>query len=322
MNALASRCRAVTLFTVVLCLCGFLAADASVSLSGYRQQLHQIAERVHSLEQNPEQTGSVIAAIPDQETVQTGNGEVTVNYRDLKNELTELAKPDAKQKAQRLHETEAYLLRLETDAAGYDQVPADVPAARQKLGQILSRREFRNVHGPGLKETLLSKLYRWLGRLLGHLHFGRLVGFSVLQVLVYVLIGIALLLLLLWTFNHLRRKEEEPQHREIVPFSPSARSWRAWLAEAKAYADQQDWRNAIHFAYWAGISFLESGGAWKPNRARTPREYLRLLSSRNPNYPPLSSLTRKFEIVWYGDRPAAQQDFEESLGQLEKLGCR
>lgn len=322
MRALASRCRVIALFAVVLCLSGFLAADASVTLSEYRQQLHQLAAQVHSLQQNPEEAGSVIAAIPDQETVDTGNGKVTVNYRDVKNELTELSKPDAKQKAKRLQQTETYLLRLETDAAGYDQTPADLPAARQRLGQILSRREFRNVQGPGLKETLLSKLYRWLDRLLGHLHIGRLVGFSVLQVLVYVLIGVALLLLLLWTFNHLRRKEEEPQQREIVPFSPSATSWRAWLAEAKAYADQQDWRNAIHFAYWAGISFLESGGAWKPNRARTPREYLRLLSSRNPNYPPLSSLTRKFEVVWYGDRPAAQPDFEESLGQLEKLGCR
>lgn len=322
MKALGSRCRVVTMLMVVVCLCGSLAADVSITLSQYRQQLHQLAEQVHSLQQNPEQAGSVIAAIPDQETVDTGNGNVTVSYRDLKNELTELSKPDSKQKAQRLQQAETYLLRLETDAAGYNQTPADIPAARQKLAQILSRREFKNVHGPGLKETLLAKLYRWLSCLLGHLHFGRLGGFSVLQVLVYLLIGVALLLLLLWTLNHLRRKQEEPQYREIVPFSPSAKSWRAWLAEARSYADKQDWRNAIHFAYWAGISFLESGGAWKPNRARTPREYLRLLSSRNPNYPPLSSLTKKFEIVWYGDRPAAQQDFEESLGQLEKLGCR
>ena len=321
MKGFASRCRGLSLFVVVLCLCGFLAADASVPLSEYRQQLHQIAERVHSLEQSPGQAGSVIAAIPDQVTVETGSGNVTVNYRDLKNELTELSKPDAKQKTQRLQQTEAYLLRLESDAADYNRGSADVPEAHQKLSKILSRREFRNVRGPGLKATLLSELYHWLSRLLSHLHFGRLGGFSVLQVMIYVLIGLALLLLLFWTFNHLRRKEEEPQRREIVPFSPSARSWRAWLAEAKAHAGQQDWRNAIHFAYWAGISFLESGGAWKPNRARTPREYLRLLSARSPHYPPLSSLTRKFEIVWYGDRPAAQQDFEESLGQLEKLGC-
>ena len=109
--------------------------------------------------------------------------------------------------------------------------------------------------------------------------------------------------------------------REIIPFAPSARSWRAWLAEARLMAQQQEWRNAIHLAYWAGISFLESGGAWKPNRARTPREYLRLLGTRKPEYPSLAALTRKFELVWYGDRAAGALDFQETLGQLEKLGC-
>lgn len=322
MKRFASGVRVLASFALVLCLYGFLAADASIPLSKYRQQLHQIAERVHSLDQNPEQAGSVIAGIPDQVIVDTGNGKITVSYRDLKDELAEVSKADAKKKAQGLQQTETYLLHLESGAASYDQPRTDVPAARQKLGQILLQHEFRNVHGPGLKETLLSQLYRWLGRLLTHLHFGRLGRFNVLQLAAYLLIGVALLLLLLWTFNHLRPKQEEPQLREIIPFSPSARNWRAWLAEAKDYADKQDWRNAIHFAYWGGISFLESGGAWKPNRARTPREYLRLLSSRNPNYSPLSTLTRKFEIVWYGDRPAARQDFEESLGQLEKLGCR
>ncbi|HEX5432732.1 MAG TPA: DUF4129 domain-containing protein [Candidatus Angelobacter sp.] len=321
MNHVSFRERVLTILTVVLCLSGFLAADAPVTVNEYQQQLHQITQRVQSLEQNPGQTGSVIAAIPDQVTVDTGNDKVTVSYRELKNELTELSKADPKEKPQRLQQTEAYLFRLQKDAAAYDEGATDIPAARKKLSQILSRREFRNVHRPGLKETLLSQLYRWLGRHLSHVHFGRLGGFSLLQAAVYVLIGIALLILLFWTFKQLTRKPEEPQAREIIPFSPSARNWRAWLAEAKEYADRQDWRNAIHFAYWAGISCLESGGAWRPNRARTPREYLRLLSSRSPNYPPLSTLTQKFEIVWYGDRPAAQQDFEESLGQLEKLGC-
>ena len=118
------------------------------------------------------------------------------------------------------------------------------------------------------------------------------------------------------------RPEDAPAEREIIPFAPSARSWRSWLAEAREAADRQNWRNAIHLAYWAGISFLESGGAWKPNRARTPREYLRLLSSRNPKHPALSALTRKFELVWYGDRAAVETDFQETLGQLERLGCR
>jgi hypothetical protein len=310
-----------TLIFAVL-FCGLLAADAGVSLDKYRQQLTEIEARVHSLDDHPEQAGEVIASIPDEVAVNTGSGEITVNYHPLKNDLTEFDKAERTDKPHRLEQIKSYIVRLETEASTYSRASEDLTASRGKLGQILSQSEFRKVHGPGVKETLLSKLYKWLARLLSKFHIRGKSTFDVLQFVVYALIACALLLLLFWTINRLRRKEEEPRPREILPFAPSARNWRVWLAEARENGEKQDWRNAIHLAYWAAISFLESGGAWKPNRARTPREYLRLLSTRNPSYPPLSNLTKKFEVIWYGDRPAAQQDFEESLGQLEKLGCR
>lgn len=301
---------------------GLVSADASVPLDQYRQQLTEIEARVHSLDDHPEQAGEVIASIPDEVAVNTGSGEVTINYHPLKDELTEFDKAERTAKPHHLEQIKSYIIRLETAAREYSQSSEDVTSSREKLGQILSRSEFRKVHGPGVKETLLSKLYKWLAWLLSKLHIRGRGTFDVMQFAVYALVGLALIMLLIWTVNRLRRKEEEPAAREILPFAPSARSWRVWLAEARENAEKQDWRNAIHLAYWAAISFLESGGAWKPNRARTPREYLRLLSIRNANYPPLLTLTKKFEVIWYGERPAAQQDFEESLGQLEKLGCR
>lgn len=304
-----------------LCWADLSAADTAISLTEYRHQLENISEKVAFLGEHPDQAGTIIAAIPDETTVRTPSGEITANYHVLKNELTFFSKADPKLKSRNLEAIQAYLLTLQSQAAACEQ-PDHTSSARQKLGEILARREFRNVHGPGLKETLLARLYRWLARLLGHIRLGGSAASSILQMLVYVLVGLALLILVFWTVNRLRRNKEELPTREIIPFSPSARSWRAWLTEARAEAEKQDWRNAIHLSYWAAISFLESGGAWKPNRARTPREYLRLLTTRSPNYPPLSALTRKFEVVWYGERPAAQQDFQDALGQLEKLGCR
>ena len=100
-----------------------------------------------------------------------------------------------------------------------------------------------------------------------------------MRLLIYLVVGAAVTLLLIWTIRRLRRPQEELPQREIIPFAPSARGWRTWLAEARALAQEQDWRNAIHLAYWAGISYLEEHGAWKPNRARTPREYLRLIGN-------------------------------------------
>lgn len=307
---------------VILCLSGLAAALTGISPSQYRQQLHEFSERIHSLEDHPDDAGSVIAAIPDQVTISAGGRDLSISYHALRDALTQFAKADATVKPDHLKKINAYLAALEQQEAVYERLPGDVASSRGKLAEILARREFRNVHGPGFKETLLGRLYRWLARLLARIRFGGSAAFNILQIIVYVLVGAALLILVLWTVNRLRRKEEEFPAREIIPFAPSARSWRTWLADARRYADMQDWRNAIHLAYWAGISFLETGGAWKPNRARTPREYLRLLSTRNPNHRPLSALTKKFEIVWYGDRPAAQQDFQDTLGELEKLGCR
>lgn len=298
------------------------SANTPISTAEYRKQLQWIADQIRSLGEHPEQAPTVITAIPDEVPVHGDGGEVDVSYRPLKDALTEYTKAEDKLKTSRLKSIDAYIDELEVNAAAVEHSSEQSASARARLSEILFRREFRNVHGPGLKETLLARLYRWIARILERLHFGSGGAFTVLQVFVYLLIAAALILLLLWTIRRLRRKEEELPAREVIPFAPSAKSWRAWLEEARDCAAGNDWRSAIHLAYWAGISFLELGGAWKPNRARTPREYLRLLSSRNPSHVPLTALTRKFEVVWYGDRPAGPQDFQETLGQLEKLGCR
>jgi hypothetical protein len=101
----------------------------------------------------------------------------------------------------------------------------------------------------------------------------------------------------------------------------SAKEWAIWLAEARDAAAKGEWRDAIHLAYWAGISFLERQGMWKPDRARTPREYLRLLSSTSEYRETLTALTRIFELAWYANRGASERTFSQTLEELEKLGC-
>jgi hypothetical protein len=93
------------------------------------------------------------------------------------------------------------------------------------------------------------------------------------------------------------------------------------MAEARAAADRGNWREAIHLAYWCGVSFLEAQGMWRPDYARTPREYLRLLPSSSQHHPPLAALTRSFEVVWYGTQEADADSYSQTLAHLEKLGC-
>jgi hypothetical protein len=296
------------------------AFAADVSVQEYRQQVSDLRTRVDSLKTHPEQAGELLNSIPDEQTVRAGKDDIAVSYRTLKNELTAFS-ADAEHKPDRLDRISNYLQTLESEADNYAH-PETLDPERSKLDAILSAHEFQKVHAPGLRERLLSRLYRSLGRFLMRLMLSGNAHFSLVQALVYVLLAIAVVVVIIWTVRRFRRSEEEIAAREIIPFAPSARSWRAWLVEAREFAAESDWRNAIHMAYWAGISFLEAGGAWKPDRARTPREYLRLISSRDPQFPPLSTLTRKFEVVWYGDHPARQADFEETLQHLERLGCR
>jgi hypothetical protein len=310
---------AVLVFVIQLC-CAPQARAASISLSEYRQQLQGISEKLEALQSSPEKSGELLTEIPDHVSVATSAGEIRVDYKALKDNLAAVPGADQQKRPAMLRQVQSYVQQL-INAANNSETGADLSSTHSKLDAILARREFRRVQGPTAKDTLLSRIYRWLSRVLSKLNV-RPGKFDWVRLLIYMLIGAAVILLAIWTIRRLRRPQEELAPREIIPFAPSARGWRTWLAEARALAQQQDWRNAIHLAYWAGISYLEEHGAWKPNRARTPREYLRLIGSRATQYPVLAALTRKLEVVWYGYGSAVEADFQETLGQLEKLGCR
>jgi hypothetical protein len=310
----------VTVLLLVL-LCSPKAGAESLSVAAYQQQLQSIVTKIQSLESHPEDAGELVASIPDQVSVATGSGEIKISYKVVKDSLAAFAAADENKRPALLRQAQQYARAMNSAAEEYDKRAADPGPAHQKLEEILSRGEFK-TKGPSAKDALLARIYYWIARWLSKLVFKGKASFDLMQLIIYLVVGAAATLLLLWTIRRLRRPQEDLPQREIIPFAPSARSWRAWLADARAQAQQEDWRNAIHLAYWAGISYLEEHGAWKPNRARTPREYLRLIGKAASQYPVLAALTRKLEIVWYGYGTAAEADFHEALGQLEKLGCR
>jgi hypothetical protein len=83
-----------------------------------------------------------------------------------------------------------------------------------------------------------------------------------------------------------------------------------------------EWRDAIHFGFWAAVSRLESEGVWPPDKTRTPREYLHAIPDSNLSREPFAAMTRKFESSWYGSRPTTEADFAQFAAHLERLGCR
>jgi hypothetical protein len=109
----------------------------------------------------------------------------------------------------------------------------------------------------------------------------------------------------------------------------ASRTWQEWLRAARQAAKEGNYREAVHCAYWAGIARLEDAGVVPKDRTKTPREYLRLVTEAAPGQlaassthrEPLTTLTRKLELIWYANRGARPEDYRESLRQLEALGC-
>jgi len=297
------------------------AHGSGLTVAEYRRQLQEFSTRIEQLKGHSEQVPKFEAEIPDHISVSANSGEYSLSYAWMKTQLQQVEHADAKARSNLLTKLQEHLQALDNEAQAYEQAQPDFQESRKKIGQILSRHEFRKAHGPGILEIWWAKIMRWLSNFFDkHPIYGRK-GTDLLHIAVYVAVAIAFIMFAFWLKRRLGRPKEDFS-REILPFAPSAKGWRTWLAEARASAQQQGWRDGIHLAYWAGISFLEEQGAWRPDRARTPREYLRMLGTRKPQYPILSALTRKFEVTWYGHRDASAADFQETLGQLERLGCR
>jgi hypothetical protein len=89
----------------------------------------------------------------------------------------------------------------------------------------------------------------------------------------------------------------------------SARDWQLWLADARRAAAAGQWREAIHFVYWAAISRLESKRLWPADRARTPREYLALVAAEDPRRAGLATLTGSFERSLVRRPAAGESDY-------------
>lgn len=304
----------------VLLVPAFCRAEATPGLQltvpEYRIELDRLRADAQKLVVSGEVPTS-LEHLPPSWKVHTEQGDFEISTEGVRGDIRRYRSDKGSANASAIR-TRIGSLRREID--GFEVLPADVSTQRNALNAILSRREFNDVHGP----TWMDRLKRWVFELVYRI-LRRLFRFSAIpnvgRYFVYVLIGAAGLVLLYLVYRSIFR---DPEFEEVVPrdLPVSAKEWTIWLAEARAAAGRGDWRDAIHLAYWAGISFLEREGFWKPDRARTPREYLRLISGQSQQHDTLVSLTRIFELAWYAKRDVSEQTFSETLAELEKLGCR
>ena len=290
----------------------------SYEVPAFLAELRRISGILGKKPQAPE-VAELRDSLPQSWTVTTSERSYSISTQTLRNFLTGLELKKARAWVE--------LLVEETKNSTSAQSAAP-PNARTELNQILSRREFGAVRPPSAWELLRERIALWFGRLLERLFSGvnrYPVGGKVLFWVIVVggVLWIAVWVLRSWSGRDRLRSLEagEPVH--------PVRTWQEWIREAREAAARGDFRQAVHAAYWAGIVRLQDVGIVPKDRTKTPREYLRLATSAAPGEmaagssvsEPLSVLTSRLERTWYANRGANLEDFQDSLRQLEALGC-
>jgi Domain of unknown function (DUF4129) len=218
--------------------------------------------------------------------------------------------------------------RLAEDAEWADGQTGPEPSVQRQratLAAILAASEYHAaVAKRSLGERIREKIANWLNWIIGKLVAA---GAKSKWIGTAAEIGfvVAICAALVWFLIRLERQSRfRPSSIGVGIGSgaASARDWQLWLEDARAAAARGAWRDAIHLLYWASISRLESSGLWPADRARTPREYLALVSPQSPQYVGLGALTRSFEGTWYAGRPATEDDFREAEKVAAQLGAK
>jgi uncharacterized protein DUF4129 len=290
--------------------------DSDLDLNAYRAELSRISEAV----KNREDLRALRKSLPPSWRVQTRGERYEVSTKEISEALTEIEfQPKKSKKA--AAQLESRLSALQQAAAGLETDKDARPsgAAKGKLNKILSRTEFQQAKGPSELELLRARINRWVFeqviRLLRLLHISERTG----NYFAWGVIFLAIVALFYAVYRWLSASAGNVAFKaETEPMTSDARHW---LQEALKAAERGDFREAIHCAYWASVARLEDIRMLSRDRARTPRESLRLLEQHPHEQGFLRTVTQSFELIWYGYRPASPADWAVTKEQLEKMGC-
>ena len=309
------------------------ASKRIVTLAQYENELDRLANAFSDLPAHPSGVDALRQSLPSAWIVMDGQQqhEVSAGW------IAEALEVDGKSPGDLKKiwtDTAARLKVLRADAESVkDASGGDNRAdAKARLQKILSRREFNQAKGgQSWWSQMWDQVQRWISWLLDHT-LGRLLGNGAAKtVALYILIGAVFLFAAVWIVRGMRTLARS-ETLSVEAVFPPGKHWRDWTREATTAASRGDYRVALHAAYWAGVYRLAEVGAWKLDRARTPREYLRLigeqaqneLAAQNPvgRELALKDLTHGMEASWYGFLPATEQDYDKAIAHLETLGCQ
>jgi hypothetical protein len=310
---------------LVLAASIFAAAQSQavpqLSAAGFAQEMRRVRAQVEELEKKPQSAPALIAGLPKSWKVQTAQSEVEISADFVRAGVASFQKVEQKDKTSRLNELEASLDVLQSQAKAYDGATPIPAETHWSLARILDAPEFRGLKGPSQLQLLWQRVLSWLQKQWDKLFPRMPSATNAGPVFAWCLIAVVCSALGVWIYRRSRQTELQPISA-VIPYGPGAKGWRNWLEEARESAGRGAWRDAIHLAFWAGVAKLEAEGTWRPDRTRTPREYLRAIPEWNAARLPFQLAMHSFERSWYGRRPASADDFQQILAALERMGCR
>jgi Domain of unknown function (DUF4129) len=294
-------------------------STTAYDVASFETELDRISDLLQK-KTGPSEMTALGESLPDRWTVATPEKNYSISTEFLRGQLRTNSEKSA----------QAWVDHLRRELENYSATPPQGTAdSRAELDGILGGAEFAAVHPPTSWDLFRQRLAAWIERLLLRL-FGSLARYPLGgYILFWVVVVLGVGIVALWVFRFMVSRDR------IDSLSPGqiihpVRTWQEWLQAARAAANTNDFREAIHSAYWAGITRLEDTGILPRDRTKTPREYLLLVSQPAPRErashaayrEPLTVLTSRLERTWYGSRAANFDDFRDTLRQLEALGCQ
>ena len=313
------RC-AVCALVVILAAFPLLAQISPVpqpgTLAGYAAHLRNLRALAVACAQKANACDA--SRIGPADRVDGGAVSFTASYDWLAAALSTAKTSSAADRAQLMQRVEA---RVDADLADAQSPPgpADFSQARARADAILSTREFDTTSAPSLRERILAWIFAWIDRLFSHVAAFGARSPWIAPLLEWLLGTVACALLLVWVFRNLRRQRRRLALEAARQIEQTEERVSNWLRDAEANAARGAFRDAVHCLYWASIATLEGRRLWQSDRARTPREYLRLLDPASPVSPILRRQTRSFETIWYGLRSAGPSDYDVALDLHRQL---
>ncbi len=333
---LATILLALALFHAVAACAAESAAEPSAGPAfdsqSFIQELGRLKTALETARESPDTLHAIRESLPPAWSVDAGGHHYDVPTDLLAYRLTRAEeKPELRR--QQVNDARNYLDALAAETASLSAQPStpssETESARAKLNAILARSEYAHARQQTwwekFRERVDELFFDALRRILRGVGGQTSLGY----VLLWIGVCAAAILIAFWVFRRwfrTARGEEMALQAAAVPL----RSWQEWVFAAREAAGRGDYRMAIHCAYWAGIARLQDLGALSPDRAKTPREYLRALTKNRMIVPEtlatrrqaLATLTSRLEKTWYGYHAATEADFRDSLNQLETFGCQ